>query len=82
MDYMLQLDVDSALLGRPVTKCIWIDRIFYKCRSLCCQVTELSETTRGTGGFGSTGVTRSALSTSAVENTLKKPKVVLSLNWP
>lgn len=42
-----------------------------------CQVTELSETTRGSGGFGSTGVEQGALQTSStVANGAKKIKVV------
>lgn len=40
----------------------------------CTQVTELSETTRGSGGFGSTGVEQSTLKVSAVENGVKKLK--------
>lgn len=39
------------------------------------QVTELSETTRGSGGFGSTGVAHSTLGNSAVPNDAKRPKV-------
>lgn len=38
------------------------------------QVTELSETTRGSGGFGSTGVEESTLQPSAVGNGAKKFK--------
>ncbi|CAM9528237.1 unnamed protein product, partial [Hapterophycus canaliculatus] len=42
-------------------------------------VTELSETTRGSGGFGSTGVEQSTLQTStAVVNGAKKVKVAES----
>ena len=42
------------------------------------QVTELSETTRGSGGFGSTGVEQSTLQPSAVENGAKKFKADVS----
>eukprot|EP00903_Cladosiphon_okamuranus_P013087 g12207.t1 len=38
------------------------------------EVTELSETTRGSAGFGSTGVEQSTLQPSAVENGAKKFK--------
>lgn len=41
----------------------------------CWQVTELSETTRGSGGFGSTGVAPPAPAESPAENGTKKCKV-------
>lgn len=46
--------------------------------SFRAQVTELSETTRGSGGFGSTGVEQSTLQASAVENGAKKFKADVS----
>lgn len=51
---------------------------------IATQVTELPETTRGSGGFGSTGVARSALhEVTSVANGHKKLKVIFSLFlWP